>query len=51
MNASTTDHRHFAPAGVVDGAELRRCRNCGELVVLARGTEAGHRAAALSRAS
>ncbi len=35
MNASTADHRHFRPAGVTARAELRRCRNCGEIIELA----------------
>ncbi len=34
MNASSSDHRHFAPSGTVGGAEARRCRNCGEEIVL-----------------
>lgn len=34
MNASRTDLRHFAPVATVRGAEARRCRNCGETVLL-----------------
>ncbi len=34
MNASRTDLRHFAPVAAVRGTEARRCRNCGETVLL-----------------
>lgn len=34
MSAATTDHRHFTPLGNPAGAEARRCRNCGETILV-----------------
>lgn len=34
MSATTTDHRHFAPLGKPADIRTRRCRNCGETLLV-----------------
>ncbi len=50
MTASRVDHRHFAPLPTHDDVEARRCRNCGETVLLDGGSVVGLRRTQFSNA-